>query len=67
MRADAAGYDCVMVADHVGAMEPFTALAAAEEISSTIRLGTYARGRVLALLSPRVALARPLLSTLPAW
>lgn len=35
------GFDVVQVADHLGAPAPFPSLAAAAQVTSTIRLGTY--------------------------
>jgi probable F420-dependent oxidoreductase len=41
-RAEAAGFDTLLVADHPGATaSPFVALAAAAAVTSTIRLGSY--------------------------
>jgi len=41
-RAEAAGFDTLLVADHPGVVaSPFVALAAAAAVTSTIRLGSY--------------------------
>jgi probable F420-dependent oxidoreductase len=40
-RYEQLGYDTLWVADHVGMLDPFTALVAAGAATQTIRLGTY--------------------------
>ncbi|WP_232665964.1 TIGR03621 family F420-dependent LLM class oxidoreductase [Pseudonocardia sp. TRM90224] len=39
--AEAAGYDVIMVADHLGMPDPFAMLATAAEVTTTPRLGTF--------------------------
>ena len=38
---EAAGFETLWVADHVGMLDPFTALVAAGAVTETMRLGTY--------------------------
>ena len=40
-RADELGYDAFAAPDHLGALAPFPALAAAASVSSRLRLRTY--------------------------